>query len=61
MPRLTEHQWYRYINNRKCKFFYTVISCISNKHEQEGYQIYSKIEQLLLNGGQEVESEGDKG
>lgn len=36
-----------------------MISCFSDRFEQEGYQIYNKLEQLLLSGGQAELCEGD--
>ena len=33
----------------------TVIACISDRFNQEGYQVYSKLEQILVNDGQSEE------
>ena len=32
-----------------------LIQCISDRFNQEGYQVYSKLEQMLVNDGQSEE------
>ena len=43
------------------EFYNTVISNISDILEQEGYQIFRKLEQLILSSGHEDEGEGCNG